>query len=289
MITQTYNLNLIPSSAPLVVHCSRYDKNSRTLSFNIFDGDLLYSIPNGTLVTIRGTKPDKTGFSYSCTFEDSIVSVDIQEQMTVVSGDVECEIRLTNGDEILGTANFILRVERSALADDTVISETDLPAVENAEQYALRAEAAALETENKMNYVSNPQNNKVLYTDENGQAQMSDVFWRLIVEHVNGASVQLNSHEIMIDVSRTITINKNDIISDSTYTEYSYKYSFSWGNNSAYPYLLEKDYVDCNDEIDGYTGAYALESQDNILNFYFSNLPTNDLTITVIQHKIVNR
>lgn len=147
MITQTYNLNLIPNKVPVVVNASQYDKTSRTLSFNIYNGDVLYTIPSGSTVTVRGTKPDKTGFEYLCTFSGSVISFNIQEQMTVFSGKIPVEIRIISGGQILGTANFILFVEKTTLDDDTVISETQLPLLESAEQNAIRAETAAQQAE----------------------------------------------------------------------------------------------------------------------------------------------
>lgn len=174
MITQKYNLNLIPNKVPVIVNASQYDKTSRTLKFNIYNDTELFTIPTGSTVTVRGTKPDKTGFEYSCSYSGSVVSVNIQQQMTVKSGKVPCEIRIVKGSEIIGTANFILDVEMTALADDTIISETDLPLLESAEQYAIRAETAAQQAEatvgNKMDKVSSPTANDILLTNSSGQA-----------------------------------------------------------------------------------------------------------------------
>lgn len=188
MITQKYNLNLIPNKVPVIVNASQYDKTSRTLEFTIYDDTELFTIPSGSTVTIRGTKPDKTGFEYPCTFNGSVVSVDIQNQMTVISGKIPVEIRIVNSGNILGTANFILNVECTTLVDDTIISETDLPLLEEAEQNAIRAETAAdraeqvvvdveedisrivSELSNKMNLLSSPTANNILLTDTNGQA-----------------------------------------------------------------------------------------------------------------------
>lgn len=132
MITQQYNLDLVPNGPDVVVKCSQYDKESRTITFNMFDSSELFTIPSGATVTVRGTKADNTGFEYPCTYSGNAVSFNVKEQMTIFNGKVLCEIRITNGGEVLGTANFILFVERSALADDIAISETDLPLVQKA-------------------------------------------------------------------------------------------------------------------------------------------------------------
>lgn len=143
MITQRYNLNLIPDRVPVIVNCSQYDTLSRTIEMVIYDGSVLYTIPSGTTATVRGTKSDNTGFEYTCTISDSIVSFDIQDQMTIYSGKVPCEIRFINSNGIIGTCNFLLNVEETPLDPDITISESDLPLLERAEQNAIRSEDAA--------------------------------------------------------------------------------------------------------------------------------------------------
>ena len=140
MITQRYNLNLIPDKVPVQVNCSQYDSLSRTIEFTIYDGTVLFEIPSGSTVTVRGTKSDNTGFEYPCTFDGSVVSFDIQAQMTIYSGRVPCEIRFVNNG-IIGTCNFNLYVEPTPLDTDVTISETDLPLLEEAEQAADQAES----------------------------------------------------------------------------------------------------------------------------------------------------
>lgn len=132
-IKQTYNLDIVPKGVPEIVHCSQYDKQSRIIEFNILKGGESYSIPSESSVTVRGTKKDYTGFEYTCSYSGDKVSVVIEEQMTIFAGDVACELRIMQGStQILGTANFILRVEPTPLGDDTVISETQLPLLEEA-------------------------------------------------------------------------------------------------------------------------------------------------------------
>lgn len=131
MTTQSLDLNLIPKGIFPRLYVSQYDKG-QTWTFNIYAGNTAYTIPNGATVTIQGTKPDKTGFQYSCTASGNVVTATEQQQMTVIAGEVSAEIRITNNNEIIATLNFILVVEPAALTDETEISETDLPIIEQA-------------------------------------------------------------------------------------------------------------------------------------------------------------
>ena len=141
MITQTHDLNLIPGFVPPVVNVTQYDKTARTLVFNLWDGETSFSVPSGAAVTIRGTKPDGNGFEYTATASGSTVSMDLQQQMATCAGSVRCEVRIASGTQILGTADFILKVKSSALNENTPLSETELPLIEQAAEGAAKIEA----------------------------------------------------------------------------------------------------------------------------------------------------
>ena len=171
MIYQSYNLNLVPDKVPLSVWCSQFDADSRTFLFTIYDGSTLYEIPSGSTVTCRGTKPDNTGFEYACTFADSVVSVILKDQMSVINGKVPCEIRITNSGEIVGTANFNLMVEKTPLDPEVTISDTYLPLLEDAEQNAIRAESAASQAVSVLSSAVKSVNNTL--PDANGNVNVS--------------------------------------------------------------------------------------------------------------------
>lgn len=144
MITQSIQLNLIPGGVLPRFYVSQYDKGSRTLQFTLFYGSLEYEIPEGCTITIQGTKPDLTGFQYHASYQGNIVTANIEEQMTVLAGEVTTELVITDTSlNILGTCNFIIDVEQAALSKDTVVSETDLPLLQEAIQAAATATASA--------------------------------------------------------------------------------------------------------------------------------------------------
>lgn len=158
MIEQTYFLDMIPGeSTPPVVHVSQFDVNSRTLTFNLMKGGVEYVPDAGMSVTLDGTKPDGTAFSYPMTVNGSAVSIDVKTQMTVVSGHVKCEVSVSNVSGKIGSANFILAVEEAAI-DDDAISETDIPIFEDlknqAQQAAASAEQSASDAESAASSVS---------------------------------------------------------------------------------------------------------------------------------------
>lgn len=132
-ITERYNLNMMPGGVPLIVNVSQSDTGWKSLKFILFNREQYMTIPLGTIALINGKKADGKGFSYqmSVSPEDHSVQIEIQKQMTVAAGLVVCEVSLQNGTSIIGSANFILRVEKSPL-DDAVMSDSDMQAVTEA-------------------------------------------------------------------------------------------------------------------------------------------------------------
>lgn len=143
-LTNTYCLKMTPSQfgqSSVVVNCSQYDSLFRVIQFNLYNGNNEFSIPDNCVVTIRGTKKDLTGFEYQCEYEGNVVTFPIQNQVTVLPGKVPAEIRVTSGNEIIGSWNFVFLVEESPLDENTIISETDLPLLESALEAAAQAES----------------------------------------------------------------------------------------------------------------------------------------------------
>ena len=143
---QTINLNLVPGKVKPVVHSSQYDVG-RTFRCNLFDGSTGLTLDGSETITIEGQKSDSHIFLYSVTnTSNSYVDVTTTEQMTAVSGLVDCELRIKKGTTDVGTANFWLEVEKAATENGTM-SESDislLREVEDAtESAATTAETAA--------------------------------------------------------------------------------------------------------------------------------------------------
>ena len=133
MYTQDVNLNVVPVGVRPVIHCSQYDNNLQAIRFALYKNNTAFSIPSGAAVLINGYKPDNTGFSYAATaISSNTATFTVTQQMTAIAGDVLCELRVRTENQIIGTLNFVLRVEPAPLTDDTILSETDIPLIEQA-------------------------------------------------------------------------------------------------------------------------------------------------------------
>lgn len=149
-IVQEMNLNMIPDSAPVIVRIDQYDTGAGRLVAHLYAGDKMYIPAEGSAATIQGTKPDMHGFAYNAVLEDSTVTADLTQQMSCIAGNTRCQFVVVEPTGRTGTFAFILKIQESALADDTDISETEIPAIidaagknaEKAEESAEKAEAA---------------------------------------------------------------------------------------------------------------------------------------------------
>lgn len=144
---QEIKLNIVPGGVIPVLHATQYDVG-RELKFLIFDGNSPASL-TGTTATIEGTKPDGNGFSYECTISNNEVTVETTAQMTVLSGSIDCKITFFKESDRIGTALFILDIEKAALNSDTPISEAEIPPIiALAREQEQNAEAWAVGTKN---------------------------------------------------------------------------------------------------------------------------------------------
>lgn len=143
MITQEIDLNLIPSSEPVVVHLNQYDEGYHRLICHLYAGAVPYE-PVSPTVKVQGTKPDKHGFQYYCDIDGSTAYVDINLQMTACMGRVPTQLIVTESTGVTGSFAFELDVQESTLVLDVDISETDIPIITaEAQEAARRSEQSA--------------------------------------------------------------------------------------------------------------------------------------------------
>lgn len=149
MRVQSVNLNLIPTGVMPIVHLSQYDRDADgALLFNIFNGPAPFNL-TGCTATINGTKPDGNVYTYPCTVHSNFLTSAVYDQMTTVQGTHEAEIRISDGDSVVGTLNFQMAIEKAGVSEIDV-SHTDVPtlleniqaSVDEAEYWAEQAASA---------------------------------------------------------------------------------------------------------------------------------------------------
>lgn len=95
-------------------------------------------------------KPDDTVIWASCSITDNIVSVPVDEQMTIVEGKATFQITLMQGETLITTVTGTMKIDRSVIQDNDIESSdqfsliTDiLVQIAEAKQAAIDAKAYA--------------------------------------------------------------------------------------------------------------------------------------------------
>lgn len=119
---QAQNLNIRPGvQAQTVVHLSQGDYGN-TLEFFLYNGSNV-QIADGLSVSVHGTRSDGVGFGpYSVTtFANSNrVAFNVRAVMTAKAGAVLAELTLSNGNSVIGTANFAMLVETGTFPEGPI-------------------------------------------------------------------------------------------------------------------------------------------------------------------------
>jgi hypothetical protein len=129
-IKQTFDINMIPDSSPVILHCDQYDEGTGRYEATLYEGSVSYIPGAGATAIVQGMKPDKHGFMYSATINTDKVTFDLTEQMSACAGMVACQLVVTESTGRTGTFVFFLNVQQSALPQDSDLSQTDLQLIE---------------------------------------------------------------------------------------------------------------------------------------------------------------
>ncbi len=111
---QNINVNIVPDNFPQTIRYSQGDIG-RQFKINVADFD----IPVGATVKIQATKPSGFGFSVAGTVSDNSVTFTTTEEMTDEAGRFQAELQITSGDDVIGTANFLMIGERNPHPEGT--------------------------------------------------------------------------------------------------------------------------------------------------------------------------
>ena len=233
MNTQTVTINLVPGlSTPPVVNVKQGDIG-RPLAFKVLDGTSSAMFAGATVAKVEGTKPSGLGFSETGTITGNTVTLNTTEEMTQENGRILAEISFTNSGTVIGTANFILAVERDPhpenVIDGTYETMDDIQTQVN----GLDTRVTALEEGGGSGLTDDIKTallqiaQKVAYIDANGQDYYDDLYDALyssssrsvllVLSHVSSSNTQ-STVEVGDSYTTTLTASTNYTINSVTVT-----------------------------------------------------------------------
>lgn len=136
MIKLNHNLSLdLYYNEEKTIDTKEYDKNSRYITVSLTYKGKEYQISGDTVkARIKWLKPDKKPVFNDCVINsDNTITIDLTEQMLIVSGVAKATLSLydINTDQVLSTTSFNAVVEASAVSDDTILSSDEYNSLHN--------------------------------------------------------------------------------------------------------------------------------------------------------------
>lgn len=200
------NVDVQPGAGvPAIFHCSQGDKGTRII-LGLLNNNDSYTIPEGTTAIIRGSRADGTLFTEITADIDTTTEIkfNLTEDMTSVAGPVECEAVMTSGTaNVIGTANFIVNVEKSPASVGSVFPGTDaaetwlVDELTNLDLSSLDGESVVDAIDGKLDKVlSTTQAGKYLKVDENGTITPEYVEAENVEIYVDGTTLVINTNLI---------------------------------------------------------------------------------------------
>ncbi len=96
------------------IHISQYD-TAWEFQFSIYQGSTVYTPSESSSVYMEGRKADGTVFAVPGVFSSGVAVIQCDASITAAVGPVTCELRVSEGDGVVGTANFEIIVEAAPL------------------------------------------------------------------------------------------------------------------------------------------------------------------------------
>lgn len=96
------------------IHISQYD-TAWNFIFTVYYQDEVYEPSEDAVVVFEGKKADGTVFAMPGDFVGGAVSVNCPASISSAAGIIQCELRVRDGEGIVGTANFEIIVEAAPL------------------------------------------------------------------------------------------------------------------------------------------------------------------------------
>ena len=130
--TAALRVDLLDPGAPQIIHAVQDDSNSRKIAFNIYAGGAQWTVPDGTLVTVRYKKPDGTAGFYdtlsdgstpAATIDGNVVTVALVPQAFTVCGNVPVQIKLyDSAGTSIATFAVVMHVSANVVSDAEIVS-----------------------------------------------------------------------------------------------------------------------------------------------------------------------
>ena len=203
-----------------VIPSVQYDSNTRFLHIQLLNNSVPCDI-TGCSVILSGVKEDGTSIFNSCDVinpEIAFIQAEITEQMNVIPGLIDCEIKIYDGEGVLTSKKFTIKVTASQTSR-SVVSSNEFKALTDAlnKVQAIDNKAEKAEVEKLSSHLATKArelNNKINEVAEKGTTVevVTNTTKTVIDEKINDgtiANMTIKKNSITADKLEFIDINEN--------------------------------------------------------------------------------
>lgn len=149
-------LDVAHEQSYIYLKCKQYDHNSRIYKLILTNKHIPIPLAGTELVTVHITRADGTYIDDVCTWENENLYLTMTDAMLAVAGDASMEVKIFDGTkEILTTMTNHIKVEKSMLPYDRMVSSNEFNVLNHLIQSVLHAADYVIELEDLLQNVNN--------------------------------------------------------------------------------------------------------------------------------------
>lgn len=255
---QKVKLNIVPKGVKKAAYLSQND-NGRVVRYELFNELVPYTLDGSETITVTVVRPDGEEIVSSVpNTEEAYIDVTFNDDMSAIAGVGAGEIKITDGETVLGSHNFDINVEIDAYNGKDVVIETATGVIAS---FNTEVEDNALEYESEIPYNAEGYTGLEIINSRTAPAydktpylfrKTPSGYGNSCIEKLNGLSVAFNQLCKLIDYSGTgvtITTDASGLITiNGTATGTVY----AWINNfDTFSILNHVYFVSSSNAIDG--------------------------------------
>lgn len=133
MLTQQYEIDMIPSGVPLTLHISQGDVGLTQFKFTPYVSVGEMDLSSVRTAYIEATKPDGLALSHACTYSGGVATYTVQKQLAVVAGRVWSKLVLKDAsNNVVASKAIVWMVDRAGINDDSTVSDSQISQIQQA-------------------------------------------------------------------------------------------------------------------------------------------------------------
>lgn len=172
MLTQPHKIDMVPGGVPLTINVTQFDVDATVFEFTPFTSIGEFDFSTVKQAQIQATKPDGYAVIHNCTVGSGVITYVLQEQLAAVAGRVWSKLVLMDEDGgVVGSKAIVWIVDRAGVTDDSVVSDSDIPAIDEAIKMGMAAVNAADAAETAAERAKASENAATVSADTAGAAQ----------------------------------------------------------------------------------------------------------------------